>query len=116
MVEKHFTTDKSLPGPDHVHSADTGELADMVAGIRTIEAGLGRPVLDRTRSDRGNAEAARRGLYAATDIPAGTVLEPGHIKCVRPERGLPPRYQDLIVGRTTRADLEEETPITFDAI
>ncbi|MCG8510679.1 MAG: N-acetylneuraminate synthase family protein [Rhodospirillales bacterium] len=116
VVEKHFTTDRTLPGPDHVHSSDPEELSALVAGVRAVEASLGRPLLDENRSDRGNAKSARRGLYAAMDVEAGTSLEAGHIKCVRPEEGLAPRFENLIVGRPVKTALEEESPIAFETI
>lgn len=114
MVEKHFTTDKTLPGPDHKLSADPNDLDGMVADIRAVEVALGRAAADENRPDRDNAAAARRGLYAASDIPMGTVITAEHVKCVRPERGLPPKDLDRILGRETRVHIEEESPFTAD--
>lgn len=115
-IEKHFTTDKNLPGPDHRISADPGEMAALVRDARAVEKALGRGAADPTRPDRANARLSRRGLYAARAIPAGTVLTADMIKCVRPERGLAPAMAGDAIGRQTRRALAAEDPITLDVI
>lgn len=114
VVEKHFTTDKGLPGPDHKLSADPEEFLALVEGIRAVEAALGRPAADEGRPDRANAALARRGLYAATSLAAGTVVTEDAVKCVRPERGFRPDDIGRIVGRRLAVDLAEEEPFTPD--
>ena len=116
VVEKHFTTDKALPGPDHRISADPEEMAQLVRDIRAIERSLGDGRALLGRPDRGNAPLFRRGLFASMDIPAGTVITEEMVKCVRPQRGLPPRYLDWVIGRTARADIKKEQPLTWDLL
>lgn len=116
VIEKHFTIDKDMDGPDHKISADPAEMSALIRDIRQVEAALGRRCADASRADRAQGELARRGLYAAKDIAAGTVITADMVKCVRPARGLAPKYLDLVIGRTARADVKLEEPITFDAI
>ncbi len=114
IIEKHFTTDKSLPGPDHAMSTDTGEMKELVESIRLIEKALGRRCADGTRPDRENAKVNRRGLYAATDLPAGTILDKNNVLCVRPENTLEPRAVDAILGRAVKSDLKAEDALSLD--
>ncbi len=116
LIEKHFTTDKELPGPDHKLSADPAEMANLVRGIRKVEKSLGRAAADDRRPDRGNATDSRRSLFAARDIAAGTLIRPEDVKCVRPERGLPPGEIESILGRPAKTDIGEEEPITGENV
>ena len=116
IVEKHFTTDKNLPGPDHAMSTDTGEMKELAESIRLVEVALGRRCADMTRPDRENAKVNRRGLYAASDLPAGTVLDKDNIICVRPENSLEPRAYDDVMGRTVKSDLKAEDSISLENI
>ncbi len=116
VIEKHFTTDKGLPGPDHKLSADAGELEELVKGIRRVEQALGRRAADAGRPDRDSAAQARRSLFAARDIPAGTIIGPEDVKCVRPERGLSPRDIETVLGRPAKTDIGEEEPITSENV
>mgnify|MGYP005845987103 CR=1 FL=1 len=115
-VEKHFTIDKNLPGPDHKISADKEELTQLVNSIREVEKSLGKPCLNEERPDRQWAKAFRRGVFAAVDIPAGTVITAEMLKSVRPETGVSPVFFDWIVGRTARVSISKETPITVEKI
>jgi N-acetylneuraminate synthase/N,N'-diacetyllegionaminate synthase len=116
VIEKHFTSDKSLPGPDHALSADPEEMAALVKTVREVETALGRPVADEDRPDRANAVAFRRGLHAAVDIPEGTVITKGMLKCVRPGGGLGPKDIGRILGRETKQDIAKEAPIPPEAV
>lgn len=116
VIEKHFTTDKTLPGPDHKISADPKQIAALVREIRVVEQSLGDGDAISRRPDRDAARLFRRGLFAKVDIPAGTMITEAMIKCVRPEQGLPPKCWDLVIGRTAKADIKKESPITWDLV
>jgi N,N'-diacetyllegionaminate synthase len=105
VLEKHFTLDRSLPGPDHRASLEPGELHDLVRGVRRVESALGSGVKRRTRAEERNAAAVRRSLAAAVDLPAGTVLTRATLTALRPGTGIPPREIDEIVGRRVRRDI-----------
>ncbi len=110
-VEKHFTLDRELPGPDHKASLEPGELAAMVAGIRAAEAALGRPVKEPTAAELRNRPVVRRGLVAARAIVKGETFTADNVAPKRPARGLSPmRYWDLI-GRSARRAYAPDEPI-----
>jgi N-acetylneuraminate synthase len=110
-VEKHFTLDRAMPGPDHKASLEPGELADMVAGIRAAEAALGRPVKEPTAAELGNRPVVRRGLVAARTIAKGEIFTADNVAAKRPATGLSPmRYWDLI-GQPARRGYAPDEPI-----
>ncbi len=97
VIEKHFTLDRNLPGPDHQASLEANELADLVRGIRTIEAALGDGRKEPAASEENTAAVARKSLVAAQDIPAGGALTEELIAIKRPGTGLPPvRYWSVL--------------------
>ena len=102
MLERHFTLDKKLPGPDHSASLEPGELEALVKGVRKIEAALGDGRKIPTSSELNTASVARKSLVAAQDILAHTILSDALIEIKRPGTGLPPSMKAAILGRKTR--------------
>lgn len=114
VVEKHFTIDKNLPGPDHALSSDPSELSKLVADIRSIESAL-LPVSNlSTRSDRDNARLFRRGIYAACQISEGEIITAEMVRCLRPETELSPRALDLVIGRRAQRSIDRNQAISLD--
>jgi N-acetylneuraminate synthase len=109
ILEKHFTLDRSLPGPDHRISAEPAELAALVASARIVEAALGNGVKRPSVSEADSAQIARKSLVAACDLLAGTVLCPEHVVIRRPGTGIPPRMRDRLVGRKTKVTITADT-------
>jgi len=107
MVEKHFTLDRSLPGPDHHFSSDPAEMAQLVAAVRYAEASLGTSILGPTEAEMSSRESFRLSCVAAEDIEKGTVLTASHLAFRRPGHGLPPRLESALLGRTTTVDLKK---------
>lgn len=104
VIEKHFTLDRSLPGPDHCASLEPDELQRLAQGMRRVQAALGDGRKLPTPSERNTADVARKSLVAACDIPAGTVLTAELVAVRRPGTGLPPALRQQLIGRrTTRA-------------
>lgn len=101
VIEKHFTLDKSLPGPDHRASLDPEELTAMVKAIRNIELALGSPLKEVSDSERPNITVARKSIIAARDIRKGELLTEENITVKRPGNGLSPMLWDSVIG--TRA-------------
>ncbi len=97
LLEKHMTTDRGLPGPDHAASVEPSELTDYVAQAKALAGALGDGVKRRMPSEVENAGLVRRSWHAAVDLPAGTVLTEDHLVLLRPETGLSPTVE--IVGR-----------------
>jgi len=114
LIEKHFTTNKALPGPDHKISADPYEMAQLINDIRIIEKSLGKRNAFFDRPDRKEGKHFRRSLFARIDIPVGTVITEKMVKCVRPEKGLLPKYWNWVIGRTAKENIKKDQPITWD--
>ncbi len=109
VIEKHFTLDKSFPGPDHQASLDPDELASMVHGIRVVEASLGHGRKEPAVSEANTAAVARRSLVADVDIRAGTQIAEEHIAIKRPGTGLPPSMFPYLIGLKLREDVSAGT-------
>lgn len=105
VIEKHFTLDKSLPGPDHKTSLEPHELKALVAGIRVVEMALGSGAKRPASSEADNRLIIRRSLAAAADIPKGTVLRPDMLKALRPASGISPAFLEHVVGHRVRRSL-----------
>jgi N-acetylneuraminate synthase len=105
MIEKHFTLDRGLPGPDHKASLEPAELTQMVTAIRDVERALGDGVKRPTASELKNREIARKSLVAARALAAGEALA---IACKRPGTGMSPfdywRLQSRMARRDYQAD------------
>jgi len=114
IIEKHFTLDRSLPGPDHRASLEPPELLKMVEGIRIAEAVLGDGRKQPTAAELRTAGVVRKSLVAARDIPAGTILTVDLIAMQRPGNGLPPAMRENLIGRTVRISLKQGTPFTLE--
>jgi N,N'-diacetyllegionaminate synthase len=104
VIEKHFTLDRDLPGPDHKASLEPDELKAMVAAIRNIEQALGDGIKRMSPSEGKNKVIARRSLVAACAIRAGEVFTEANLAVKRPGTGLSPMRWDEVRGRTARRD------------
>ena len=105
VLEKHFTLDRSLPGPDLAMSLEPADLEHLVRSIRNVEAALGDGRKRRTAGEKDTAEVARKSLVAATHIPAGSRLSDEMVVAKRPGTGLPPSLLPHLLQRTTRQDI-----------
>jgi N-acetylneuraminate synthase/N,N'-diacetyllegionaminate synthase len=105
LLEKHFTVDRTLPGPDHLASLEPDELTALIAGVRETEAALGDGVKRPAPSETANALLVRRSLHAARPMPAGHVLAQSDLVALRPGSGLPPSIVGRLVGRSLRVEL-----------
>jgi N,N'-diacetyllegionaminate synthase len=99
VIEKHFTLDRQLPGPDHQASLEPQELKAMVNAIRNIEAALGDGIKRPTTSEQKNKAIVRKSLVASQEIQAGDILSLDNIAVKRPGSGISPMRIDEILGR-----------------
>lgn len=113
VIEKHFTLDRSLPGPDHRASLEPDELAAMVSAIRNVERALGDGCKRVDPAEAPNIEVARKSIVAARNIKAGETFTPENITCKRPGGGIPPTLWDTVIGRTASRDFAYDTLITL---
>ncbi|MGZ3863238.1 MAG: N-acetylneuraminate synthase [Bacteroidia bacterium] len=116
MIEKHFTLDKTLPGPDHSCSLEPHEFKELIDGIRSIEKAFGTGIKTPSESEQKNTYGMRRSLVAKGDIKAGTVLKLEHIAFKRPMNGLSPNYLEKVIGKKVKKDLAKDAPFTKDDI
>ncbi|MBI3463386.1 MAG: N-acetylneuraminate synthase family protein, partial [Planctomycetes bacterium] len=116
VIEKHITLSRKLDGPDHPHSLESNEFAQMVLNIRQIEAALGDGVKRPAEDEMPERQWARRGVYARIDIPAGATLAPEMLYCVRPCVGVAAEHLSQLVGRRLRDHLTAKEPISLDVL
>ena len=116
IIEKHFTLDKNLKGPDHKFALNPDELKAMVRGIREVERCIGSSVKRLADSEMIHYQRGRRSIFAATDISCGTEIKKEMLAVLRPGVGLHPRYLELVVGRKATTDIKKHEPITWDKV
>ncbi len=104
VIEKHFTLDRNLPGPDHKASLEPDELALMVKSIRNVEQALGSPHKRVTESERKNMVVARKSIVAARDIKAGEIFTADNITVKRPGNGISPMRWNEVIGQRASRD------------
>ncbi len=114
VIEKHFTLDKSLPGPDHIHSLTPEEFSEMVKKIRKIEKMLGNGRKEPMPCETEFRIKGRRGLKAAIDIPAGTIIERGMLVALRPRYGIGVEEMVNVLGRRTKRSLVKGESIRWE--
>jgi N,N'-diacetyllegionaminate synthase len=114
VIEKHFTLSRDLPGPDHRFALEPDELRSMVQAIRDASAALGDGVKRMAPAEADLYVTARRSLFAARDLPAGTVLSADDVAILRPGTGIAVREIDNVVGRTARRDIGRHEPLAWE--
>lgn len=116
VIEKHFTLDKTLSGNDHYHAGDPEDFKKAIANFEWIDMVLGsgeKTVLDCEKIPR---REARRSLVLTRDIKAGEVILGTDLMAKRPGTGISPQYTEIVIGRTVKMDLPEDTVLTWDMI
>lgn len=98
VIEKHFTLDRNMKGPDHKASLEPDELKAMVKAIRNVEKAMGNGIKRPAKSEKETRNIARRSLVAKRNIKKGSVIRPGDIIIKRPGSGIPPEFKDMIKG------------------
>ena len=104
VIEKHFTLDRSLPGPDHKASLEPNELIAMVKSIRNIEDSLGSGIKEPALSEIKNLRIARKSIMAKQQIAKGEILSTTNLIVKRPGDGISPMHWDLLVGQIASRD------------
>lgn len=111
VVEKHFTLDRDLPGPDHRCSSQPAELGALVRGVRDIEAALGDGVKRPTAAELANLTGMRRSVVASRNIRAGERVQAADFAFKRPATGLPPKRLHELIGRSARSDIPADAQV-----
>ncbi|WP_462325997.1 N-acetylneuraminate synthase [Desulfoplanes sp.] len=108
VIEKHFTLDRNLPGPDHRASLEPGELEDMVRSIRNIETAMGSGIKTPSPSESKNKPIARKSIVAGQKILKGEILSEENLAVKRPGTGLSPMRWDEVVGTFAKQDFQDD--------
>lgn len=116
IIEKHYTLDRTLKGPDHKFALEPKELKEMVKNIRDTEIALGSPKKFMPQSESNLFKLARRSIIARRPIPKGKTIEADDLIIKRPGYGIAPKFMDIIIGRIAKQDIEEDDIITWDLI
>lgn len=113
IIEKHFTLDKTMQGPDHKASLTPEELKLMVKSIRNIEKSLGNGIKTPSESEKKNTEIARRSIHIATNLPIGHIIQETDLVMKRPAGGLSPMMMDIIIGKKLNKIKNADEMISF---
>jgi len=117
MIEKHFTLDRSLPGPDHSFALEPDELNAMVRCIREVEKVKGNGIKEKSELESEEMYVkARRSIHAKVDIPKGTKITRDMLIIKRPGYGIKPKFIDIVIGREAKKDIKEDEWITWDMV
>ncbi len=116
ILEKHFTLDKNLPGPDHWFSSDPDEAKKWVQSIRAAFQSLGSGIVSPTTDELEMRLIARRSIVAKCDLPAGTILTKENMTYMRPGNGLSPKFCYLLEGHKIAKSIRRHEFITFDIL
>lgn len=111
IIEKHFTLDKQMEGPDHKASVDPAELKALVDGIRAIELSLGDGIKRIQQVEKGTQLVVKKGIYTKSDLKAGDILLEEHLVGKRPVTELGMEEYESILGKKLTTDLKKDTPI-----
>lgn len=108
VIEKHFTLDRTMEGPDHAASLEPKELSAMVRGIRHVEEALGDGIKQPTRSEQENIAVARKSIVARRSISRGEVFSEENLTVKRPGSGISPMHWFELLGREAERDFAED--------
>ncbi|MFX1483472.1 MAG: N-acetylneuraminate synthase [Promethearchaeota archaeon] len=116
VIEKHFTTDRNLPGPDHKASLEPQQLTELVGSIRDIEAALGTGVKEPTEDEIKIRAIARKSIVSVVKIRKGEEITTEMIDIKRPGDGIAPKHYDDVIGKKAAREIQEDCVLTWDMI
>ena len=117
LIEKHFTLDRNMVGPDHLASLTPNELKQMVTSIRNIELAIsGNGVKEASESEKKNIYIARKSIHIKNDLTSGHIINMNDLIMKRPGDGISPMQIDQIAGKKTLSDLKKDNKLTFKDI
>jgi len=114
LIEKHFTLDRNLPGPDHKASLEPNELKEMINAIRDVEKALGNGVKKLTKEEKEIRKNVRRSIVARVRIPKGTVITESMLDIKRPGTGIEPKRLDEVIGKRAKKEIEPDELVSFE--
>lgn len=117
VIEKHFTLNKTMPGPDHKASLEPEELAAMVKAIRNIQQAIsGSGVKEPSNSEKANITVARKSIHLLQNVGAGEVITAAHLIMRRPGDGISPMEIENVIGKKAKHTLQADTKLTWQQL
>lgn len=116
VIEKHFTLDRKMKGPDHPFAVEPHELKEMVLGMRKAEAALGTGDKKRLPEEEEMARLGRRSIISRVRIEKGAVIEADMLTAKRPGYGIKPKFLSQIVGKRAKQTIEEDDVVTWEMV
>ena len=116
MIEKHFTLDRNMVGPDHRASLEPDELTALVRTVRDVEAALGDGIKQPMPSELPNKPLMQKSLVARRHIRAGETIASDDLTCKRPGLGLAPSWFDRVVGKRAAVDIPKDEVLTLSSV
>ncbi|MCY6353873.1 N-acetylneuraminate synthase [Clostridium sp. ZS2-4] len=116
IIEKHFTLDKSMEGPDHKASLEPEELKKMIEGIRNVEISLGSGIKMFSESEISTMQVARKSIVVCRDIKKGETIGLEDLDYKRPGNGLSPKYYKDLIGKKAAKNINKDEQITFTSV
>ena len=114
IIEKHFTLDKKMEGPDHILSMEPKEFAEMKERVKIVEKSLGDGIKQPSSSEIASIIRFRKTMYAKNKINKGSIINAEDIIYTAPAYGIYAKFEDIVLGKTANQDIPENTPITWD--
>lgn len=114
VIEKHFTLDRTMEGPDHFASLEPDELKKMVEAIRNVEEAFGSERKEITDEEKKNIFFMRRSIHASEDIKEGEIIKENNIKITRPFDGIEPWVLDVLLGKKIKVKVKKDEPIKWE--
>jgi len=116
IIERHFTLDRFMEGPDHILSSEPKEMKELVELSKSVQIALGDGVKRVQPAEYLNMNLQRKGLYANKDLKIGDIISLSDISVKGPGGGILPKYLDIIVGRELRKNVLKDHPITWKIV
>jgi len=113
VIEKHFTLDRRMDGPDHVASLEPNELSNMVTGIRNVEIALGDGIKQPMKSEFNVRLVARKSIVSVSNLKAGVAVKQSDIKIMRPGGGIEPKFIEKVVGLKPLKDISIDSVLKW---
>jgi N,N'-diacetyllegionaminate synthase len=116
VIEKHFTLDKSMEGPDHSSSSNPTEFSELVQAIRNIELSLGSGLKVPSKKEKKNIFGMKRSIVLNRDLHKGEIIKTSYISFKRPANGLSPNMLNVIIGKKIKYDMKTDEPLLYSSI
>ena len=114
IIEKHFTLDKNMEGPDQKLSANVNEFRNLVKQIRTLEKSFGKPRTGPTKSEKRFVPLLRKSITAKKNLKRGMKIKKTMLTFLRPGTGIPPYEIDNMIGKTIKKNVKQGTPLRWN--